>query len=356
MGPWRRGDPIFVRAEIIVTQILRRLSNGHCQEYRDSVKDISEVGARGHLKNSSWKPASKGVFRTFNIQKNETDAGYDTRKILQYTRLLMPVTVSQNDSAAEKLRAYKNPAQCLADFSEWYSGKGTDPIARAKYEFTVQMAPFAIEEYEYWELHDAWNGQRVFQETNEKGRASLPPPSNWSGRDQLGLTWPPVFPILGAMSEFTKKCPRISGLSRSPRSSSQPRWSPARLRSFAASIAIPCSSAVNPGAYDALRIYPNTLITVMRDMQQARARSGEHPPSHGTRGTPGDGAASRRISPLAVARLSLRAMSSFVLLLAEPLPSGLDCRLTHPRCSCRLGERIAMTPKRFHHLALAYSP
>ena len=84
---------------------------------------------------------------------------FDTRKILQFARLLMPVGVSRNDSAAEKLRPYKNPEQCLTEFSEWFEegkkkkneGKEFDPIALEKYEFTVQVAPFAIEEYEYWE-------------------------------------------------------------------------------------------------------------------------------------------------------------------------------------------------------------
>lgn len=44
------------------------------------------------------------------IRMKETDDNvYDTRKILQYARLLMPPSVSGRDSAAEKLRAYKNP-------------------------------------------------------------------------------------------------------------------------------------------------------------------------------------------------------------------------------------------------------
>jgi hypothetical protein len=36
-----------------------------------------------------------------------------------------------------------------------------DADARAKYDFTVSMAPYAISEYEHWERHDAWNGHKI---------------------------------------------------------------------------------------------------------------------------------------------------------------------------------------------------
>ena len=55
----------------------------------------------------------------------------------------MPSSISKNSAAAEKLRAYKNPEQCLTDFSDWFQEKSRDPDARAKYEFTVAIAPYA---------------------------------------------------------------------------------------------------------------------------------------------------------------------------------------------------------------------
>ncbi len=60
----------------------------------------------------------------------------------------MPKEVSGNDTSAEKLRPYKNPEQCLSDFSEWFDEKGKNPDALLKYQFTIQMAPFAISEYD----------------------------------------------------------------------------------------------------------------------------------------------------------------------------------------------------------------
>ena len=123
------------------------------------------------------------------IRKKETDENvYDTRKILQYARLLMPLGVAQNESAAEKLRPYKNPEQCLTDFSGWYDVKDKTPselltaeeiqAARRKYNFTVQIAPYAIAEYEYWERHEGWNGHHVWEETKKGGRACRRDKSN----------------------------------------------------------------------------------------------------------------------------------------------------------------------------------
>ena len=92
-------------------------------------------------------------------------------KILQYTRLLMPAKLSGTNSASEKLRAYKNKAQCLADFSHWYLNKKEDPEARAKYDFTVKFAPQAIKEFEYWQTHPGWTGHNIHEMTKKGGRA-----------------------------------------------------------------------------------------------------------------------------------------------------------------------------------------
>lgn len=101
--------PFYVRAEIIVdpdpdevveTAIARNTAT--------PVKSISQAGARGHL--DDLEASIKKRRPNLTIRKSETEFdGFDTRKILQYARLLMPTSVSQNDAAAEKLRAYKNP-------------------------------------------------------------------------------------------------------------------------------------------------------------------------------------------------------------------------------------------------------
>jgi hypothetical protein len=183
----------------------------------------------------------------------------------------MPVSVSQNDSPAERLRPYKNPEQCLTEFAEWAEKrkkakedrKACDPVALRKYEFTVQLAPFAIEEYEYWEKHDAWNGHHVWEETKKGGRLCR--------RDKYGkIVWVSpglVFPVVGAMSEFVVE-------------SSPGRWeiskpslfSPAdmiagAIEQFRDHDSDPMLMGRSSGAYNALRLYPGTIVKVMRDMK-----------------------------------------------------------------------------------------
>lgn len=254
--------PFYVRVEIIVdpdpaevveTAISRNTST--------PVRSISQAGARGHL--DELEAAIKKVRPDINIRKSETDENvFDTRKILQYTRLLMPASVSQNSTPAERLRAYKNPEQCLSDFSRWYETKDTNAEAAAKYDFTIQIAASAIQEYEYWEHHEAWNGHRVWEETKKGGRACR--------RDTSGkIVWVSpglVYPILGAMSEFTEN---KSGTWKIAKPSLfKPDEMVARaVAQFRSVDSDPMQMGRNAGAYDALRIYPGTLVSVMRDIE-----------------------------------------------------------------------------------------
>jgi hypothetical protein len=259
--------PFFVRAEIIVdSDPTEVVETAIARNTATPVKSISQAGARGHLE--ELEASIRKRRPDIKIRKSETDEDvYDTRKILQYSRLLMPVSVSKNDSAAEKLRAYKNPEQCLTDFSEWYENRSLDPIARAKYEFTVQVAPYAIEEYEFWERHDGWNGHHVWEETKKGGRACR--------RDKKTgkVVWVSpglVFPILGAMSEFlVEKSPGIWVISKPNlfRPAEMIARTVAQFRSLESD---PMQMGRSAGAYDALRIYPGTLVEVMRDMEANR--------------------------------------------------------------------------------------
>jgi hypothetical protein len=257
--------PFFVRAEIVVdpdddevveTAIARNTAT--------PVKSISQAGARGHLEDLETN--IKKVYPHIKIRKSETDEDvYDTRRILQYSRLLMPFAVSNNNAAAEKLRAYKNPEQCLTDFSDWYDRKKDDSAARRKYDFTVQIAPYAISEYEYWERHDAWNGHHIWDETKRGGRACR--------RDKTGkIVWVSpglVFPILGAMSEFvTEKSPNKWAISKPSlfKAGDMIGRAVSQFRSLSSD---PMQMGRSGGAYDALRIYPSTIVSVMQDMKSA---------------------------------------------------------------------------------------
>lgn len=265
--PAGEEPPFYVRAEIIVDQEEGEVvETAIARNTATPVKSISQAGARGHLE--ELEASINKRLPNIKIRKKETDEDvYDTRRILQYTRLLMPATVSQKDSAAEKLRAYKNPEQCLTDFSEWYEARKTDPIAKAKYDFTVHMAPYAIEEYQYWERHPAWNGHNIWEETKKGGRACR--------RDKKTgkIVWVSpglIFPILGAVSEF------VTQTSPGHWTIDKPRlFKPAEMISKAADQfrnvdSDPMQMGRNAGVYDALRIYPGTIAEVIREMGSAR--------------------------------------------------------------------------------------
>ena len=254
--------PFYVRLEIIVDSDQEEVvETAIARNTATPVKSISQAGARGHL--NELEESIQKRLPNVMIRKSETDENVsDTRRILQYARLLMPVSVSKNDTAAEKLRPYKNPEQCLTEFSDWYERRSSDPDAGTKYDFTVQMASYAIEEYEYWESHEAWNGHHLWEETKKGGRTCR--------RDRSGkIVWVSpalVFPVMGAMSAFVEQ---VSGEWRIAKPS---LFRPDEMISRAVSQfrslgSDPILMGRSAGAYDAVRIYPSTLVEVMRDMK-----------------------------------------------------------------------------------------
>ena len=162
-----------------------------------AVQSISQAGARGHLRELQTAIGAARPGQAIRTEETQVDV-IETHQLLQYSRLLMPRSVSGNDSASELLRPYKNKAQCLADFSAWFTSKDSDADAERKYRFTVQIAPAALDEYEYWLSHESWNGQRIWTETKKGGRAAR--------RDKNGrVDWiaPGImFPLMGALSAF----------------------------------------------------------------------------------------------------------------------------------------------------------
>lgn len=257
--------PFYVRAEIIVDpDVAEVVETAIARNTSTPVKSISQAGARGHL--DELEASIRKLHPNIKIRKSETDEGvYDTRKILQYARLLMPASVSKNESAAEKLRAYKNPEQCLTDFSTWYENRKVDSDCRRKYEFTVQVAPYAISEYEYWERHDAWNGHHVWEETKKGGRACR--------RDKASkIVWVSpglVFPILGAMSEFVEETSPDTWNIEKPHLFKPSEMIARAVAQFRSVDSDPMQMGRSAGAYDALRIYPGTIVEVIRDMKAA---------------------------------------------------------------------------------------
>lgn len=258
--------PFYVRAEIVVDDDEDEVTEtAIARNTATPVKSVSQAGARGHL--DDLEKSIKAVLPGIEIRKRETDEDvYDTRKILQFARLLMPTEISDNASAAEKLRAYKNPEQCLSDFSRWYETKGTDPEAKKKYEFTVCIAPYAIKEYSYWEGHNEWNGHSIWEETKKGGRACKRNADGEIDWVSPGL----VFPTLGAMSEFVVSGEKDEWRIKKPKQFKASEMVKRAVAQFRAHDSDPMAMGRSEAAYDALRIYPQTIVEVMRDIRSEK--------------------------------------------------------------------------------------
>jgi hypothetical protein len=253
-----------IRAEIIVDPDPQQVvETAIARNTASPVKSISQAGARKHL--DDLQASVSAAMPALKIRMNETQLGeeyYDTRKLLQYARLLMPPAIAQNESPAEKLRPYKNPEQCLTEFSEWWVSRGTDPIAKAKYDFTVQIAPSAIKEYEYWETNVAWSGQNLYEKTSG-GRACR--------RVNGKVVWVSpgiIFPIVGAMSEFVRQDSNKGWIIDKPDVFNPGEMISAAIKQFRGKSSDPYQMGRDPGAYDALRTYPHTLLTVMKALNR----------------------------------------------------------------------------------------
>lgn len=261
-------NPFFVRVEFIIDKDSSEVvETAIARNTATPVKSISQAGARGQL--DELEASIQSEIPNVQIRKKETDEDVmDTRRILQWARLLMPEAVSKNPLAVEKLRAYKNPEQCLTDFCDWYENKETDPDKAVKYDFTVQIAPSGITEYQYWETHNGWTGHHIWEETKKGGRAcrrkGKSGPIVWVSP---GL----VYPIMGAMSEFVEQNANGQWKINKPGRFKSDEMILRAVNQFRAHGGDPMAMGRSEAAYDALRIYPNTLVEVLRDIEAGNA-------------------------------------------------------------------------------------
>jgi len=208
--------------------------------------------------------------------KSETDVGgIDPIRILQYSRLLMPYEISGNTTASETLRPYKNPAQCLSDFSQWYEDwkamkagnveLDSDRLSNArKYEFSVSIAPQALREFRYWNSHEGWNGHRLWDKTKKGGRACRRDPKS----NKIIWVAPGIlFPLIGAMSEFVVEGNGEWKIAKPPTFKPDDMIA-ATVKQFRGYNSDPMYMGRSDAAYEALRIYPRTLMEVLRFIQQ----------------------------------------------------------------------------------------
>ena len=254
--------PFHIRVEINVDPAHSSvIETAIARNTATAVKSISQAGARGHLDDLK-RSVAKG-HNGARIRMSETEQGVlETLQVLQFTRLLMPTVLSGTNSASEKLRAYKNKAQCLSDFSEWYVGKDVDADAKAKYDFSVQFAPQAIREFEYWQTHPSWNGHQIWETTKKGGRAV---------RRKAGqIVWVSpgiIFPVVSGLSAFVTHDPQEGWIIEKPDLFNAEEMIRRAVEQFRAHDSNPMDMGRSEAAYDALRIYPETLVAVIAAAQ-----------------------------------------------------------------------------------------
>jgi hypothetical protein len=101
---------------------------------------------------------------------------------------------------------YKQAGKCLKDFGEWAQVRKTDPEAKKRYDFTVQIAVAAIKEYRYWEGHPSWNGHHLHEKSKSPTGGNAPKGGRPVRRGPDGkINWVApglLFPIMSALSAF----------------------------------------------------------------------------------------------------------------------------------------------------------
>ncbi len=231
-----------------------------------SVKSVSQSAARGHL--TELKISIEEELPGETIQMSETDVvsskTLNTQSVLQWTRLLMPQGLAGGGPAARNF-AYKQGGKCLADFSAWAAKRKSDEEAEAMYDFTVQMAPRAVQEYRYWSSHEGWNGHRL----HEYGKRSDKPAGGRPiRRDQNGrVCWVApgiLFPIMSALSAFVRHEGGEWLLDKPDLFKEEEliRRAVQQFRALDREVAVMGRSEA---AYDALSIYTDTIATVLSE-------------------------------------------------------------------------------------------
>jgi hypothetical protein len=197
----RDPNDFHVRAEVIVdsdadfiveTAIARNTST--------QVAALSQAGKR-----KAFDALEKGFQRVFpdmKLRKSETDTEadfVDTERLIQVCTALMPEDLIDGTFVANKLKAYKQRAQCRADFEDAAFAALEDdedrPDLIAKHQYYVDIAPHAWKTYEYWRSNPKWSGKYL----QERTKAIVRDDDEHQVADGI------IFPILSALSLFVQK-------------------------------------------------------------------------------------------------------------------------------------------------------
>lgn len=164
------------------------------------IEGISIAGKRGYFEDLDV--AFKKAHPRLELAHSETDVEerfVDTRLLLKILWALMPEELAPDHrrSIEARMRAYKNAAYCLQDFMAIADAKNDDRESGKRYQYFVDMAGSAWDEYERWKKLEKWNDKYLLERLRQVVR------------DQDGaikeVSDGIVFPILSALSKFVKR-------------------------------------------------------------------------------------------------------------------------------------------------------
>lgn len=249
----------YVRAEIIVeadaeftveTAIARNTST--------QVAALSQAGKRKAF--DELERGFQKMYPSLKLRKSETDTEpeyVDTERLLQFCTALMPEELIEGAFTANKLKAYKQRAQCRASFETAAFAAMTDPDCdeAQTHNFYVDIAPHAWKEYQHWRSHPGWRGKYLQERTHAITRAE----GDHTVADGI------VFPILAALSLFVKKGKGHWTLEK-PRIFRDEMMIDAALNQLRVS----CGGKVflmgrQAGVYESLRLIPKMVLDFMTD-------------------------------------------------------------------------------------------
>jgi hypothetical protein len=257
------AEDFLLRAEIIMEPLHDAIVEiAIARNTATSVKSVSQANARGYL--DALKVSVETALPGEKLQASETDIeGLNTQTVLQQARLLMPPGLLNGKSPPRNF-AYKQGGKCLADFSEWAKDRGTDATAEALHDFTVQIAPIAIQEYRRWECHEGWNGHRL----HESGKFSEKPVGGRPVRrdKKTGkVVWVApgiLFPLMSSLSAFVRQ-KNGKWVLEKPDLFKEEELIRRAVQQFRALNREVAMMGRSEQAYDALSIYTETIASVL---------------------------------------------------------------------------------------------
>lgn len=254
-----------VRAEIIMEpQHEQIVEVAIARNTATSVKSVSQAGARGYL--DDLRAAIEAGLPGETLQMNETDTeGLSAQAVLQWCRTLMPAELEASGTKAHNM-PYKQAGKCLKEFGEWAQSRKTDPEAKKRYDFTVQIAVAAIKEYRYWETHPAWNGHHL-HEKSKSPNGGAPKGGRPVRRGPDGkITWVApglLFPIMSALSAFVVQKDGKWVIEK-PSLFDADQMIDRAVKQYRALDRQVAYMGRSEAAYDALSIYTDTIASVMK--------------------------------------------------------------------------------------------